>query len=301
MPPAVTVVGSLNLDLVVGVARLPGRGETVIGTSTSTGPGGKGANQAAAAAALCHDVAMVGRVGDDSVGPRLIADLADRGVLTFAVLTSAGIPTGTATVAVEHGTGENLIVTAPGANARVMPADVQIRTVHEADVVLAQLEIPSDTVQAAFQHASGLVVLNPAPPQDMARSLLGLVDVLVPNEWELTRMAGADPAPRSPDELAALAHAVTERDLVVTLGARGALVVPSSGAHSVVEPPPVHPVDTTGAGDCFCGALCVALARGMSLPDAARYATTAAALSTTAPGARGLLPDDATVRACLQR
>jgi ribokinase len=297
MPPALTVVGSLNLDLVVGVDRLPARGETVIGTSTRSGPGGKGANQAAAAAALCDDVAMVGRVGDDATGLRLIADLADRGVLTFAVLTTAGTPTGTATVAVENGTGENQIVVAPGANAALAPADVQIRAVHDADVVLAQLESPIETVHAALQHASGITVLNPAPPRILPRSLLELVDVLVPNEWELARLTGTEPVRQPPDELAALARQLTERDVVVTLGERGALVVPTAGAYSVVAPPSVDALDTTGAGDCFCGALSVALARGATLTDAARYAVTAAALSTTAPGARGLLPDDATVRA----
>jgi ribokinase len=302
MPPALTVVGSLNLDLVVGVDRLPARGETVIGTSTRSGPGGKGANQAAAAVALCTDrgdVAMVGRVGDDGTGLRLIADLADRGVLTFAVLTTAGTPTGTATVAVENGTGENLIVVAPGANAALTPADVQIRAVHDAEVVLVQLETPIETVHAALQHASGVTVLNPAPPRILPRSLLELVDVLVPNEWELARITGAEPIQQPPDELAALARQATDRDVVVTLGARGALVVPASGEHSVVGPPRVDPVDTTGAGDCFCGALSVALARGEPLLQAARYAVTAAALSTTAEGARGLLPDHATVRAAM--
>jgi ribokinase len=297
MPPAVTVVGSLNLDLVVGVDRLPGRGETVIGTSTITGPGGKGANQAAAAAALCDDVAMVGRVGDDMTGQRLVADLSDRGVLTFAVLTTPDTPSGTASVAVESGSGENLIVVAPGANAALSPADVQIRAVHDADIVLAQLETPLETVRAALQHASGRTVLNPAPPRSLSRRLLELVDVLVPNEWELARLAGAQPSPREADELAVLARELTDRDVVVTLGARGALVVPASGATSVVRPPPVRAVDTTGAGDCFCGALAVALAQAEPLIDAVRYAVTAAALSTTARGARGLLPGDAAVRA----
>ncbi|HZZ98042.1 MAG TPA: ribokinase [Jatrophihabitantaceae bacterium] len=299
MPPAVTVVGSVNLDLVVGVPHLPGRGETVVGTSTATGPGGKGANQAAAAGTLCTDVAMVGRVGDDSVGRRLVADLADRGVLTTAVLVTDGVPTGTATVAVEDGSGENLIVVAPGANGAVMPADVEIRAVHEADVLLMQLEIPLETVHAAARHASGLVVLNPAPPTKLPRDLLERVDVLVPNESELARLADVEPAERTPDELAALARRVTDRDVVVTIGARGAVVITES-AVELVEPPKVDAVDTTGAGDCFCGALGVALARGDELPAAVRYAVTAAALSTTAVGARGLLPDDHAVRQAMR-
>jgi ribokinase len=299
MPPAVTVVGSLNLDYVVGVARLPERGETVIGTSTVTGAGGKGANQAAAAGALSSAVVMVGRVGGDSAGQRLIADLAERGVDTATVLVTEDTPTGTATVAVEDEGGENLIIVAPGANAEVTPADVRIPAVRDARVVLAQLEIPLASVAAAIAHATGRVVLNPAPPQPLSRDVLDRIAVLVPNEWELARLAGVDPTRRSPSELAALARQVTDRDVVVTMGGRGALVVPASGRHFAVAPPPVTPADTTGAGDCFCGALSVALADGASLLDAARYAVTAAALSTTAAGARGLLPDDATVRAAL--
>ena len=299
MSPAVTVVGSLNVDLVVTVEHLPGRGETVVGTRTETGAGGKGANQAAAAAALSDDVAMVGRVGDDGVGARLIADLADRGVRTDAVRTTDGVPTGTATVAVEDDSGENLIVVSPGANAELRPADVEIDAVAGADVVLVQLEVPLAAVEAAVAHARGRVVLNPAPPTRLSRELLDRVDVLVPNEWELIRLAQAEPGERTPDELAELARALTAHDVVVTLGARGALVVPAGGEPRLIAPPHVDAIDTTGAGDCFCGALSVALANGDDLVDAARYAVTAAALSTTADGARGRLPGDAEVRAAL--
>jgi ribokinase len=299
MPPAVTVVGSLNADLVVTVAHLPGRGETVVGTSTQTGAGGKGANQAAAAAALCDDVAMVGRVGDDSVGRRLVADLAERGVRTSEVQLTTDVPTGSATVAVEDETGENLIVVAPGANGVVAPADVEIEAVRDADVVLVQLEIPLEAVAAAVQHANGRVVLNPAPPAKLPAELLEQLSVLVPNEWELARLAGADSHDRTADDIAALARKVTAGDVVVTLGARGALVVPSNGEPTLVPPPQVDAVDTTGAGDCFCGALCVALARGDGLVQAARYAVTAAALSTTGRGARGMLPADDAVRAAM--
>jgi ribokinase len=298
MTPAVTVVGSLNLDLVVSVSRLPGRGETVIGTDVASLPGGKGANQAAAAASLSPSVAMVGRVGDDSAGRSLVDDLAARGV-ACSVSTTPGVVTGTATVAVESGSGENLIVVAPGANGSVSSSDVCVDAVRAAEVVLLQLEIPLPAVVAAATHASGLVVLNPAPPAPLPASLLAQVDVLVPNEWELARLAGVDPSKRTPADLAALARTVTSGDVVVTMGARGAMVVPRSESFSVVPAPVVDAIDTTGAGDCFCGALCVALASGLSLLDAARYAVAAAALSTTGSGARGGLPDDATVRAAL--
>ncbi len=293
--PAVVVVGSLNLDLIVSVAALPGRGETVVGTSVQTLPGGKGANQAAAAAGLSPSVVMIGRVGDDSSGGRLVDDLRSRGVDVSGVGTSTE-PTGTATVAVEADGGENLIVVAPGANGEVSPADVAVDAVASAQVLLMQLEIPLDAVEAAAAYASGLVVLNPAPPTELPGALLARVDVLVPNEWELVRLAGRAPADDSIEALADLARSVTARDVVVTLGGRGALVVPSSGTVSLVEPASVDVVDTTGAGDCFCGALCVALARGDELLGAVRYAVVAGALSTTGVGARGALPTDAEIR-----
>jgi ribokinase len=260
-------------------------------------PGGKGANQAAAAAALSSSVAMIGRVGDDSAGALLVADLRSRGVDVSGVLT-CDQPTGTATVAVEQGSGENLIVVAPGANGLVRPADVTVDAVASAAVVLVQLEIPLEAVRAAVSHARGRVVLNPAPPPGgLPVDLLDRVDVLVPNEWELVRLAGVPSSEGSPGALAELARTVTDRDVVVTMGERGALVVPSSGSPAVIPPPPVSVVDTTGAGDCFCGALCVATADGASLVEAVEYAVAAAALSTTGPGARGGLPSDADVRA----
>ncbi|GAB2455159.1 ribokinase [Jatrophihabitans fulvus] len=294
-PPAVAVVGSLNLDIVVGVASLPGRGETVIATSTATGPGGKGANQAAAAAALSPHVAMIGRVGADEAGASLVRDLAGRGVDVAGVVATEGVPSGTATVAVEDGTGENLILVAPGANASLTTDDVRVPAVRSAAVVLLQLEVPMRTAIAAAAAASGTVVLNPAPMQELPGPLLERVDVLVPNEGELARLAGRDGF-ASDDEIADAARAVGVRGVVVTLGARGALVVPEDGPHRLVPPPSVTAVDTTGAGDCFCGALSVSLAQGASLADAAAYAVVAAALSTTAAGARGFLPDDAAVR-----
>lgn len=296
--PDVTVVGSLNLDLIVNVQALPGRGETVVGSSVRLLPGGKGANQAAAAAALSPSVAMIGRVGDDSSGTALVDDLLARGVDVSGIARSKE-PTGTATVAVEAESGENLIVVAPGANAALAAADVTVDAVATASVVLVQLEIPLDTVAAAVAHARGLVVLNPAPSAPLPAEVLTRADVLVPNEWELARLAGRPPADESPESLAALARSVTAGDVVVTLGSRGALVVPSCGTFTQVVPPAVSVVDTTGAGDSFCGALCVALARGDALVDAARYAVVAGALSTTGVGARDALPSDADIRAAL--
>ena len=299
---SVTVVGSLNEDVLVAVGRLPGRGETVVGREAELAPGGKGANQAAAAGRLSGgEVAMVGRVGEDPAGARQVAALREAGVDTAAVLATRGTPTGSATIPVEDGSGENLIVVVPGANAALSPADVDVPAVQRAAVVLLQLEVPLAAVQAAADAASGTVVLTPAPPQPLPPELLRRVTVLVPNEHELVQLAGADPAPRSPAELAQLARGLGVAATVVTLGARGALVVPEDGPVTLQAPPPVRAVDTTGAGDCFTGALGAALDRGAALAAAVREAVAAAALSTTGAGARGGLPDAGAVRDLLPR
>ena len=297
---SVTVVGSLNEDVLMAVDRLPGRGETVVARAATVAPGGKGANQAAAAGVLGPGVHMVGRVGEDPAGDRQLAALAGSRVDVRRVLRTVGVPTGSATIPVEDGSGENLIVVVPGANGRLTAADVDVPSVREARVLLLQLEVPLDAVEAAAQVATGTVVLTPAPPRPLPAALLERVDVLVPNEHELVQLAGAEPGDRSPAALADLAGRVTLGAVVVTLGARGALVVPAGGGPALLQaPPPVDVVDTTGAGDCFSGALGRALAAGAGLPDAVRHAVAAAALSTTGSGARGALPDDDAVRALL--
>jgi ribokinase len=211
------------------------------------------------------------------------------------VLVTPGQPTGSATIPVEDGTGENLIVVVPGANGALTAADVQVDAVRAADVVLLQLEVPLEAVTAAAAAAGGSVLLTPAPPRPLPAGLLERVDVLVPNEHELVALAGAAPGARRPGELARLARGLAPGAVVVTRGAAGALVVLPGGPARVQPPPPVAAVDTTGAGDCFCGALAQALAGGAGLPEAARIAVAAAALSTTGPGARGALPDRAAV------
>ncbi len=297
---SVTVVGSVNEDVLVAVDRLPGRGETVVGRSVTRAPGGKGANQAAAAGLLGPGVHMVGRVGEDAAGDRQLAALAGSRVNVSRVHRTPGLPTGTATIPVEDGSGENLIVVQPGANEALTREDVDVEPVHRADVLLLQLEVPMETVVATAAAARGTVVLTPAPPQPLPDALLARVDVLVPNEHELVQLAGAGPGDRTPAELAALARGLGGGAVVVTLGARGALVVPADDGPALLQPPPeVQPVDTTGAGDCFTGALAQGLAGGEELPGAVRYAVAAAALSTTGAGARGALPADDDVRAVL--
>jgi ribokinase len=285
------VIGSLNADLTLLVDRLPGPGETVLSSAPGTvGFGGKGGNQAAAAAAFGADVTMIGRVGDDDIGDRIRADLRDRGVDVSQVRTTPGARSGGATIAVNP-SGENLILVDPGANGELRSADIRRDVLDRAAAVLLQLEIPVETVAAAARMVGAPVVLNPAPAVPLGAGLLAQVSVLVPNQTELALLTGAAP-PAGLAATAALARKLPGTlDVVVTLGAGGALVVPRLGGPVTHIPAPaVTPVDATGAGDCFCGTLAVTLATGASLADAARISVAAAALSVTVAGARGLLP-----------
>ncbi len=289
--PRLAVIGSLNADLTLLVGRLPGPGETVLSSAPGTvGFGGKGGNQAAAAAAFGADVTMIARVGDDDVGERIRGDLQGRGVDVSQVRTTPGARSGGATIAVDP-SGENLILVDPGANGVLLPGDIDPDALADAGAVLLQLEVPPATVAAAASKATARVVLNPAPAAPLGPDLLASVDVLVPNRTELALLAGAAP-PSGLPETAALARKLRGGlDVVVTLGVDGALVVAGSGGPAThIVAPAVTAVDATGAGDCFCGTLAVLLAEGVSLADAARISVAAAALSVTATGARGLLP-----------
>jgi ribokinase len=277
----IAVVGSINLDVVVEVARHPAPGETVIGGDRRELPGGKGANQAVAAARLGATVALVGRVGADDAGRRLRDGLAGEGVDVEHVLVDPEAPTGMALIAVD-GAGENTIVVSPGANARVGAPDVEAArdVLASAAVTLVQHEVPEDAVAAAIAAAGGTVVLNPAP----ARRIVAAVDVLVPNLGELEALAG-----RAGDPVELARGLEAARAVVVTLGAEGAVVVDGDHAERVAAPR-VEAVDTTGAGDAFCGALAQALDSGADLVEAARWAARAAAASVTRLGAQGGMP-----------
>jgi ribokinase len=277
----IAVVGSINLDLVVAVERHPAPGETVVGGDCRQLPGGKGANQAVAAARLGGEVAMVGRVGADAQGAWLREGLGTEGVDVEHVREDRQAPTGVAMIAVDA-RGENTIVVSPGANARVDARDVAAASevVRGAAVLLVQHEVPPEAVAAAIATAGGTVVLNPAP----ARGLAAPVDVLVPNRGELETLAGGRGDPVT------LARSVTAaRAVVVTLGAEGAVVVEGDRAERV-RAPQVEVVDTTGAGDAFCGALAEAMAGGATVVEAARWAVRVAAVSVTRLGAQGGLP-----------
>jgi len=296
MSAEVAVVGSANLDLVVDVDTIPRVGETVMGGDLRQIPGGKGANQAVAAARLGRRVAMIGRIGDDEGGAILRAALDADGVDTSGLLTTAGVPNGVALISV-GADGDNAIVVSPGANARVTIDDVATaRPVLEAAAVtLLQLEIPLEAVTLAAATAGGTVVLNPAPApsEPLPTELLATVDVLVPNQTELATLAGHTAAV-DVDTARALAADLPSRAVVVTLGARGALVV-ADGRADHVPAPVVTPVDTTAAGDSFCGALADALVRGETLVDAARWAVRVGAATTRRAGAQPSLPTPAEV------
>ena len=284
--PEVAVVGSANLDLVVDVATIPVPGETVLGGDMRRIPGGKGANQAVAAARLGRRVAMIGRVGDDDAGAILRTTLASAGVDTTDLHATANTSSGIALIAVDAG-GDNTVVVSPGANGRFSAADVEAagKVIAAAHVVLMQLEIPVETVAAAVRCARGTVVLNPAPAPaaPIPADVLEGVDVLVPNQTELAtlaRHAGLSAIGAvDPDTAVALARGLPVAAVVVTLGAAGAMVVtPSEATH--VPAPVVAPVDTTAAGDAFCGALADALVGGAGLVDACRWAVRVGAAAT---------------------
>jgi len=289
--PEITVVGSANLDMVVDVAHVPLVGETVLGGDLRRIAGGKGANQAVAAARLGRRVAMVGRVGDDEGGEILRGALDADGVDTSALTTTPATPNGVALIAVDAD-GDNAIVVSPGANGRVNAADVAAagEVISEAEVVLLQLEIPIDAVTAAAVAATGTVVLNPAPAPDepLPSALLEAVDILVPNQTELATLTGHNGAVDA-SIATALARSLPAKAVVVTLGAEGALVVTDDLSEHVIAPT-VRPVDTTAAGDSFCGAVADALVRGESLVDAVHWAVRVGAATTLRPGAQPSLP-----------
>jgi len=289
MKPRVAVVGSLNADLTLLVPKLPEPGETVLTEQPARlSFGGKGGNQAAAAAAFGGRVAMIGMVGDDDIGSALRADLAHRGVDVTGVLSCNGVRTGSATIALDR-SGENLIIVDAGANACLRPEDASMPSIQEAAIVLVQLEIPLETVAAVVADATSPVILNPAPAIPLSATVLDGVAVLVLNVPEFAALTGVRTG-TEPAELEPLARKL-QCDVVVTLGASGALVVPASARHAVhIAAPPAEIRDTTGAGDCFCGTLAVLLAEGADLTEASRLAVAAATLSATAPGARGKLP-----------
>ncbi|MPY52392.1 ribokinase [Streptomyces acidicola] len=284
------VVGSANADLVVGVERRPGAGETVLGSDLALHPGGKGANQAVAAARLGARTALLARVGDDAHGRLLLDSQREAGVDTVGVLVG-GAPTGVALITVDP-SGDNSIVVSPGANGRLVPEDIRaaVSLLHASSVVSAQLEIPLETVvEVARNLPDGTrFVLNPSPPQPLPDELLAACDPLIVNEHEARVIAGGDLG-SSPEDWARALLALGPRSVVVTLGAEGALVASAEGSVRVPSVK-VEAVDTTGAGDAFTAALAWKLGTGAELAEAAAYAARVGAAAVTKAGAQVSFP-----------
>jgi ribokinase len=296
--PKILVVGSLNMDLVVRMPAIPRPGETLLGGKFATFPGGKGANQAVAAARLGAQVIMVGKVGDDAFGQQMLKIIRDDGIDTRFVGVDAHNATGVALITVDA-RGQNSISIASGANFTLTAGEVRQawEQIPEVDLLVMPLETPLETIRMAAQMANQRrvrTILNPAPAQDLDESLLRLIDVIVPNEIETEFLTGQvienqEDARKAGAEL--LKRGAT--NAVLTLGEGGALLVQAGSEDPTFEFIPafhVHAVDATAAGDAFVGALATALGEGLPLPRAAHFANAGAALSVTRPGAQPSLP-----------
>ena len=302
---SVCIVGSLNLDLVSRVCALPRPGETVLATSVTRHVGGKGANQAVAAARAGAPTRLIGCVGQDDDGAWLLAYLAAAGVDTSAVMADPSTATGQAFITIDDGS-QNTIVVSSGANGAFRTPPDLAATIGEPRVLLTQLELDRDVVAAALAACgpTSLRILNAAPALAKAAALISACDVLIVNETELAVFSDApadalDGAAQADIEAAARRLVAGRcRSVIVTLGGAGALVVEGAQAHPISSYP-VAALDTVGAGDCFCGVLAAGLAQGRSLIDAARHANGAAALAVTRPGAAEAMPTLAEVTAAL--
>ena len=294
MRPKIVVVGSSNTDLVVKLPRLPQPGETIIGGTFSVASGGKGANQAVAAARAGGNVTFIARVGDDHFGRQAIEGFKIDGVDVKAIGVSPGTSSGIALIFVDE-RGENFIGVASGANNEFSPSDLERAsdTLASADILLLQFEIPLSTVQAAIRTASRAgvrVILNPAPARNFDPELYKLISVITPNEIETEILTGihvSDDASMANAAASLLDRGVSA--VVITLGARGAFLA-EAGRNESIPAFKVTPVDTTAAGDVFSGALAVSLGEHSSMNDAVRFASAAAAISVTRLGAQPSAP-----------
>ncbi len=290
----IVVVGSLNADLVVRAPHFPKPGETIQGEDLATIPGGKGANQAVAAARLGAKVTMIGCVGADTFGSTLIENLRKNNVDTKHVQRDGSAATGTAIIVVDSD-GENSIVLSAGANAHIHPDDLQPSLFSGAKLLLLQLEIPLETVLRAAQLArekNVSVILNPAPASDLPDELLKAADYVVPNQTELALLSGKKIKGKDTDSLEAAARVLLSRgakNVIVTLGEKGAFIA-NRLSRNYVSSYKVKPVDTTGAGDAFIGGMAAALLNRKKLKDAVQYACACGALATTKFGAQPSLP-----------
>jgi ribokinase len=301
----IVVIGSINMDLVCRTSHIPKPGETVLGENLMTIPGGKGANQAVAAAKLASGdtrVYMIGRVGDDDFGQRLVNGLAQHGVRTDHVTITEGANSGVAMIVVD-GTGENSIIVVPGANAKLRPRDIDAAEdiIARASAVILQLEIPQETVKHAIDLCRKLNVYTifdpaPAPPKGLTRAMYQ-VDLFTPNQSEAELLLGLEPTHhvkkkrlQDPKQIAADLLTRGPRSVVLKLGAKGCFRADSEGALEPARPYKIKVVDTTAAGDAFTAALGVARAEEMEWTDALRFANAAGAITCMNFGAQPALP-----------
>ena len=295
----IVVIGSINMDLVLRVPRMPLPGETLTGGAFRTIPGGKGANQAVACARLsgqvagAQQVAMVGCVGDDAFGATLRAALVGDGIIDSHITTLPGVASGIASILVDDN-GQNSIVIAGGANDLLSPAHIDAAQglIEQADIVVLQLETPMATVVHAIKLARSMgktVVLNPAPAASLPDGVLELVDYLIPNEIEAAMLAGVSPEGADAKALAAALQKLGSDNVIITLGAKGVHAALYGGDYDFAAEV-VQAVDTTAAGDTFIGGFVAGLASGMDEAEAIQQGQRAAAWSVTKPGAQTSIP-----------
>ncbi len=289
----ITVLGSLNMDLVINTPRIPAMGETIHGQGFATFPGGKGANQAVAAARLGGDVKMIGCVGGDSFGQDLIGNLIQNNVGVENIKTVAGISTGIAVIVIKE--GNNFIILDSGANFKLQPEDVDrvSDVIKTRDILMLQLEIPMEVVEKAVRTAKEYgvkVLLNPAPAKSLPDELLSEIDIFTPNESEAEFITGIN-IKSVPDAQNAVKYLMDKKigQVVITLGSQG--VVYNRGNEIIHKPvPQVKVVDTTAAGDSFSGALAVALSNNMTIDEAVDFANIVGTITVTRKGAQSSLP-----------
>lgn len=294
MSKNIIVIGSCNTDMVIKTDHLPAPGETVLGGSFMMNPGGKGANQAVAAARLKGHVSFIAKTGNDLFGKQSVEQYRNEGVNVEYIYSDPALPSGVALIIVDVN-GENSITVASGANGSLSPEDIRKAqpAIEKADILLMQLEIPMETVEYAARTGKeqGLkVILNPAPARALPEKLLQNLYMIIPNETEAEILSGIKVTDwESARKAADIISAKGVDTVVITMGSKGALIK-EKGQYHEVPVPKVKPIDTTAAGDTFCGALCVALSEDKSVIDAVKFANKCASISVTRMGAQSSLP-----------
>ena len=291
----IVVVGSTNMDMVVKANHIPVSGETILGGDFFMNPGGKGANQAVTVARLGGNTAFITKVGSDIFGKQAIQLFDDEGIDITGVLSDPTTPSGVALITVDE-FGENSIVVASGANANLKPRDVEksLDKIGDCEILLLQLEIPMDAVafSVEYANANGIkVILNPAPENSQVARLFPKIDVITPNRYEAEMLTGIKVTDLDTAKKAAqFLHTQGVKSIVITLGSKGAILYHENEFH-IIPAIPCKAIDTTAAGDVFCGALAVAIAEGKDMLSAVQFACKAAAISVTRMGAQSSIPN----------